>query len=210
MKEIIYKDIEKYPLYKAGADGNVYRILKDLSYKVVKGYAKNINIIKLVHNKTPHKRTRASLIAEAFSPNPLNRTRVLHVSNNKLDDRPENLRWASTREIVLHTRDSNRMNHTKINQAIAEEIRVLFETGETCYSELGRMFNVNYNTIRDVIKNLSWRGYQYLSERSPLLSWDIVRVVRKEYKKGKTQQDIATRWDLTAGRVSLIVNMLAL
>lgn len=44
-------------------------------------------------------RSVARLVAEAFIPNPHNKTHVVHINNDKSDNRVENLKWGSLQEI---------------------------------------------------------------------------------------------------------------
>ena len=48
-----------------------------------------------IYNKTIHR-----LVAQAFLPNPDNLPVVMHLNNNKLDNRVQNLKWGSQKENV--------------------------------------------------------------------------------------------------------------
>jgi len=52
------------------------------------------------------------LIATAFIPNPENKPTVNHINENKLDNRVENLQWATRKEQVNHGTFLHRMSRT--------------------------------------------------------------------------------------------------
>jgi hypothetical protein len=201
------KQIKDFPNYHISTKGTVYRTLKDNSLREVKGYQdkqSKLIYVTLINKTTTKHYSRASLVAETFIPNPNNKRKTLHIEGPKTNDHVNNIKWVTQRDIIYNTRDTGNMK-TKINQAIAEEIRVLYETGEACYSEIARMFDVDYTTIIGVIKGYLWKGFKVLSSSDPLLSWDLVRLIRKRYKEERiTQTKLALEYNLTPGRVSLI------
>lgn len=145
-------------------DGNGY--LKVMLRKGGKSYCRKIH----------------RLVAEAFVPNPNNLETVDHISNNKLDNRPENLRWVSRHDNVsmaykdnLHENDINERYKPVILRAVDNGYECVF--GST--QEAASFLRVHYTSLSHAFKDRKpIRGY-YVE----ILDSDRTRR-RKEREKG--------------------------
>ena len=96
-----WKQIPNLP-YEISSLGKI----RNLQGKVLKTYVQNsgyeqikINYQGLHIHKSIHR-----LVAEAFIPNPLNRSCVNHIDGNKLNNTVDNLEWCTNSENILHAR----------------------------------------------------------------------------------------------------------
>ena len=156
-----YKDTQ----YQISSYGNVRRKAKN-RYKYLKnnsldkyGYAK-INI----NGKTVYIHR---LVAEAFIPNPENKSQVNHINCKKDDNRVENLEWVTCKENIHHywSNTTNSIskpvisidkNFTKFTYypSISEAARSV----GTDYKEIKRVINGFYNDNKMLkCKGLYWR-----------------------------------------------------
>ena len=98
----IWKDIEGFPKYQVSSLGRVRSFARGKERMLVlcinpDGYYYcGLNHV----SKTIHR-----LVALAFIPNPDNKPTVDHINRNPLDNRVENLRWATQSEQTINTRD---------------------------------------------------------------------------------------------------------
>lgn len=97
MNNEIWKDIEGFENYQVSSLGNVrnkttQRILKysdsGNGYQKVYLSKDGIKYSKKIHR----------LVAEAFIPNPQNKSDVDHINTNRYDNNISNLRWATRKE----------------------------------------------------------------------------------------------------------------
>ena len=98
----IIKDFENYEISNFGnvKNFNTGRILKPgndgRGYFIVNLYKDGKQFTKKIHK----------LVANAFLPNPLNKSCVDHIDNNRLNNNVENLRFASNRENNMNSKIS--------------------------------------------------------------------------------------------------------
>lgn len=135
------------------------RILRPISDK--RGYFH----VDLSMNNIRKKHSVHQLVARAFIPNPLNREIINHINAKPGDNRVENLEWSTPKENKIHAvmmglasdqkGEKNNSSILKNKQVI--EIKTIFkEKGRVNFSELGRKYKVNSQTISDIYNGRRW------------------------------------------------------
>ena len=110
----LWRDIPNFEgLYQASANGEI-RSLDHIRKNGTNEYKQNGKILKFNKNPNGYLQVRLSkngvaktyrvnrLIALTFIENPLNKETVNHINGNKLDNRVENLEWATHKEQTKH------------------------------------------------------------------------------------------------------------
>jgi len=110
---------------KAGLQRHTYR--GKILYPVICGQA-NRHGVHLYKNGKHHPKLIARIVAEAFIPNPENKSEVDHIDTNPLNDKVENLRWVTHQENCMNplTRQhvsAAKMGHPDWNKPWTDEMR---------------------------------------------------------------------------------------
>ncbi len=102
------------------------------------------------------------LIAEAFHGLPteeLARQTINHKNGNKLDNRPENLEWASQRANQSHARSTGlnkqhgeNTNLSKHSDQFIQAVRNVHAAYKPTYAELGRLFGLRDGHVGQIVK----------------------------------------------------------
>lgn len=96
--------IQKCPNYSINKSGDIFNNKTGRKLKVSKNKHYYVHTIKVGNKFTTQYIHR--LIAEQFIPNPENKKTVNHKNLNKLDNRIDNLEWATYQENIQHAWDN--------------------------------------------------------------------------------------------------------
>lgn len=157
----IWRDVKGYEgLYQVSNLGNFKRTVKTNAY--TRGYrvAKNgYKTVSLSKNGIYKQEYLHRLVAESFIPNTDGKPTVDHINRDKLDNRVENLRWATYKE----QRKNQTSGDTKI---IAINIhsgdKIKFNSQHECSRVLGlRQPNIN-RCLKGLRKTLGGYRFEYV------------------------------------------------
>ena len=126
---------------------------KELVGKVTKeGYH---TVVLTINGKKIYRNVHR-IVAEAFIPNPTNLPQVNHIDGNKLNNSVDNLEWVNSKDNLIHARD-NKLLRCKLDMAKANEIRMLYNKGNTTYTKLAERFNISKSLVGAILNNERWQ-----------------------------------------------------
>lgn len=102
------------------------------------------------------------LVAQAFVPNPDNKSQVNHINGVKTDNDPSNLEWCTTQENTAHAKDAGLLRKgegvstAKLTADDVQHIRWLAAEGVK-HSVLAREWAVTQTNVRHIVDGRSWR-----------------------------------------------------
>lgn len=148
--------------FVSGRNGHP-RQLKTTILKPRKG-KRGYEIIALSKNSTRKMVPVHRIVLMSFKKNPLNKRCVNHKDGNKLNNRLNNLEWATDLENMNHAWDNNLMNpkrgsevgNSKLNEVDVFKIKALMKTGMT-QVRIAKIFNCSDNAISDINVGRTWK-----------------------------------------------------
>ena len=168
MSETIWKTLqyngETYNKLEVSYDGQLRNVITGTIYKQhinKEGYNQVCVSLGSRNKKKVFKIHKA--VAETFISNPESKETVNHIDGNKQNNSIENLEWSTYSENMQHAFDTGLVKPTrgtdsplsKLTQEDVIYIRTHYIPNSRIYGTraLGRKFNVNHETIRDIINN---------------------------------------------------------
>ena len=164
------KEIKDFPGYAVDTDGNVWSRWINGKHILQEKYRK-LNPIKnsrylrvnLVKNKKRHMKSIHRLVLETFRGECLKGMQACHNDGNRMNNKLSNLRWDTPKnnhkDRYQHGTAFIGSNHpnAKMNEMQVRIIRKYPEANsKKVYSFLGKIFNVSYNTIKNVRLKRTW------------------------------------------------------
>ena len=145
----------------ASRNGKVFSTITNrfISFYLRRGYPRvRFHIAGVVFHRSLHR-----IIAKTFIPNPNGYPQINHKDGNKLNNKVNNLEWATSKMNVHHSHRlglanciwGEKQGHSKLFNKDVVKIRKLIAKGYN-NAEIGRLYNANKNTIRSIRLGLSW------------------------------------------------------
>lgn len=177
---ISWKDIKGYEgSYRVGSTGLIYsktrwslregKPYQKLTGKYIKPWRDTRGYVQVYLCKNGKTKPVGvhRLVAQAFIPNPENKKTVNHLNGDLKDNRVSNLEWATQKENNQHAYKTGLMNPSKgethykakLTRSKALEIRRRFNLNkkEDSAIKLATEYGVSEATIRQVLKNITWK-----------------------------------------------------
>ena len=155
--EILLKEFDN--MYSVSDDGKIYSFKNNKKTELIGKIKEKTGYREILIN---HKGKRKyflvhRLVAIAFVENPENKPMVNHKNEdgNKLNNAADNLEWATGTENNIHARN-NGLQICKINQEIADKIRLDYANGGFTNRSLAKKYNLGKTHIGLIINNKRW------------------------------------------------------
>ena len=168
--EEIWKPVESLSgLLEVSSMGNVRRTARPLIYKDGRKGTLKAGLLRCSVTKDGYAVASLGskryflhrLVAEAFHGKPVENfayQTVNHIDGNKLNNRCENLEWATYKRNNDHARDAGlcrqhgeSTNLSKYTDQFIEAVRNVYKAYSPSYAELGRMFGLTGTHARQIV-----------------------------------------------------------
>ena len=195
------KNFSKYLVSK---EGKIY----NKNNKEIKGYYNGSGLcVKLIDDDRKHQVFVVSrLVLQLFTDKEEHKSRVLHKNKNIKDNRLENLKWVTSRDITIKTRNKSKCSHQKMSLIKANNVRELYKTGKYAHSSLAKKYKVSQSTITQILNNRLWCSPEE-NTRDPMMTYELAEQIRKEYIDVRGEQTrLAEKYGVKQGLICKIVN----
>ncbi|NID09146.1 HNH endonuclease [Fibrivirga algicola] len=165
---IVFQDIEDPPNYQVSNYGRLRSFQAGGEGKIIKGSIiqgyKSLNIRKKgkTFNRYVHK-----LVAEYFLPEGKpDQTYVLHLDHDKLNNRVQNLKWATQEEMIEHNRTNpnvlnrplpKRTRNYKLTESKVRMIKKLLRNDKNRLKMIARQFGITHTQLNRIRSGENWK-----------------------------------------------------
>ncbi len=160
----VFTDIPGYEGYQVSNHG---RVKNNKTGKILKPYLTRGYLRVSLYNESGRKcKLVHRLVAEAFLPNPDNKSDVNHINGCKTDANICNLAWVSASENMSHAHSNGlrpklntqgeKNGFSRLTESQVRQIRVLLAEGSSTQKTIGSQFNVSLSTIKDIKSGKRW------------------------------------------------------
>ena len=161
----VFTDIPGYEGYQVS---NLGRVKNNKTGKILKPYLTRGYLRVSLYNESSRKcKLVHRLVAEAFLPNPDNKSDVNHINGCKTDANVCNLEWVSASENMSHAHQNGlrpkintqgeKNGFSKLTESQVIQIKHLLADGKYTQKTIGSQFNVSKHTIKDIKSGRRWR-----------------------------------------------------
>jgi hypothetical protein len=139
---------------------------------------KGYNRVKLHNNKNITTKKVYRLVAEAFIPNPEDKKQVNHIDGNKLNNRVDNLEWATPYENVKHAIDTGLIKYN-IHKYKTKILKDYFNN--IPLQKIFNKYHITQKSLYDTLKKegLNMRGYNKYNLDHGEFKKDILNNVKR-------------------------------
>lgn len=96
------------------------------------------------------------VIAGCWIENPESKPYVIHKDGDLLNNRAENLEWATPSEKIMHQKKLGRYGNAKLSTKEVLKIKRLLNKKETPIIDIAREFNVSHTQIQRIKRGENW------------------------------------------------------
>ena len=96
------------------------------------------------------------VVAECWIENPESKPYVIHKDGNLLNNKADNLEWATPSEKIMHQKKLGRHGNSKLTTKEVLQIKRLLNKKDTPIVEIAREFNVSHTQIQRIKKGENW------------------------------------------------------
>lgn len=161
----VFTDIPGYEGYQVS---NYGRVKNNKTGKILKPYLTRGYLRVSLYNDSGRKcKLVHRLVAEAFLPNPDNKSDVNHINGCKTDANVCNLEWITASENMSHAHQNGlrpkintqgeKNGFSKLTEIQVIQIKQLLADGKYTQKTIGSQFNVSKHTIKDIKSGRRWR-----------------------------------------------------
>ena len=201
--EEIWKDVPGFEgLYQASTEGNI----RSLNYNGTRGRIQNLKrkenkkgYYRVVLCNKDHKKKEyqwGRVIALTFIPNPENKPEITYIDKDKTNNKPENIKWATYREISMENLEDKHIIYDGKSFRNEKEMAKYYNISETNYRRRKQRGWSVEETLSIPVNKSNCGGkplyYNYYGK-----SMTLVEISKQTGIKSETiQRRISEGWDL--------------